>query len=152
MLGEPKWGFHQDEMHTRIVAAYRALAEKYGFRVIPTGDAVRLTRLNDKRKFQESSEESIAALRWPDLPPQASDPVGQYFWCKQEDGSLKIGADHIHLNDRGQYLQAAVWFESLFGRPATDLTYEAPNISKEDCAFLCQMAHRAVQEYQQVKR
>ena len=151
-LGEPIWGFHQDEMHNQIVAAYRSLAEKYGFRVIPTGDAVRLARLNDTHRFKESTAEALAALRWPDLPPQASDPVGKYFWRKEEDGSLRLSADHIHLNERGQYLQAAVWFEFLFGRPATALSYESPTVSKEDCVFLRQMAHRAVQEYQQVKK
>ena len=150
-LGEPQWGFHQEGMYERLTASYRALAEHAGCFVIPTGLAVQLTRQNDPLKFKEIPADQKALLSWPDLPPQAGDPAGRSYWAKGEDGELHIGADTIHLNVRGEYLQACVWFRSLFGLSAEKyVTYDSSAVGKNDCAFLRKMADLAVDNFEQV--
>lgn len=151
-LGTPSWGFDQAGMYERLTAAYRKLAETYSCPVIPVGLAVQLTRQNDSLKFKEATPAQKAALHWPDIPPQAGDPVGAYKWRKGADGELQIGADSIHLNERGEYLQACVWLAALYGIATEKIAYDSPTVGAEDCAFLRQMAQAAVDSFPQVSR
>lgn len=139
------WGFDQAGMHQRLSKAYAQLAERIQAPVIPTGRAVRYSRERTEGKFVVPTPEQKAACRWPDLPPQASDVVGRYFWEKKRGATeLNIGADTIHLNRRGEYLQACVWFEALFGKALPDTTYVPNDIGATDAAFLRACAHDAV--------
>ena len=141
-----EWGFDQAGMHARLTEAYRALAEHTGFAVIPTGRAVALTRERETAPFAVPAAETLAALRWPDLPPQAGDVVGRYSgWRKNaETGELEIAADRIHLNRRGEYLQACVWFGALFGRDIPGDAYIPGDIGRADALFLRQCAADAL--------
>ncbi len=142
-----EWHFGQAEFYARIDHAVRAFAQRHGLPVIPAGYAVQLVRQHEERKFQPLSKEALADFRWPDLPPQASDPVGKYYWEKDKEGVLSLKGDYIHLNIRGEYLQACVWFQFLYGVPATEIAYEHPDISRADCQFLRRMARQAVETY-----
>ena len=91
-------------------------------------------------------------LHWPDLPPQAGDLVGRIWWAKDKTtGELKLGRDTIHLNLRGQYLQACVWFAALYGRKTAEITFVPDEIGNSDAAFLRSMAQEAVDTFPQVK-
>ena len=140
------WGFDQAGMHERLTAAYAELARHFGFAVIPTGRAVALTREREPHPFAVPSPDAVAALRWPDLPPQSGDVVGRYWgWRKNaESGELEIGADRIHLNRRGEYLQACVWFGALFGRDIPADAYIPDDIGRADALFLRQCAADAL--------
>ena len=142
-----EWQFGQEEMYARVDRAVRAFAQRHALPVIPTGYAVQLARQHDGRRFRPQSEGELAKLRWPDLPPQASDPVGKYFWEKDKKGELNLKGDFIHLNIRGEYLQACVWFQFLYGVPATEIAYEHPDIDRADCQFLQRMARQVVDTY-----
>lgn len=98
--GAGTWGFDQAGMSDRATANYRALAAKYGFRIIPTGTAVRLFR--ERRQAKEVADDVVGAMRL-------------------EDG--KLCGDSIHLNRDGEYLQACVWIASLFGADVTALDW-----------------------------
>ena len=75
-------------------------------------------------------------LHWPDLPPQAGDLVGNIWWTKDKTtGELKLGRDTIHLNLRGQYLQACVWFAFLYGHRTDEITFVPDTIGNSDAAF-----------------
>ena len=143
-IGGFSWGFDQEEMYRRLSENYRTLARAYSFPLIPTGYAVQLTRRNDPLHFCELSAEEKAKLHWPDLPPQAGDPVGASSWHKDpETGELVLGGDSIHLNVRGEYLQACVFFAFLFDR-TEKIAYDSPSVGRSDCAFLREMAQQAV--------
>lgn len=147
-LQPEEWNITQQEMHEKLTENYRALSERYGLRVIPTGLAVALSRLETPVKYQGYDRAILNDLRWPDLPPQAGDVVGQMTWMKDhETGSMKIGADYIHLNLRGDYMQACLWYAVLFGRKATDVTFVPDDIADDDAAFLREMAERARLEW-----
>lgn len=143
-----EWEIDQTEMYNRLTANYRELANAYGLRIIPTGCAVQLSRQNEEKPFVAYDPAVLQTLRWPDLPSQAGDVVGQLGWHKnKQTGEMFIGADRIHLNQRGQYMQACVWFALLFGKKTSEITFVPDIISDSDAAFLRQMAQKAVDEF-----
>ena len=140
-----EWGITQDEMYRRLTRNYKDLAARYGFRMIPTGYAVRLSREKGPVRFQGYDPDWAEKLVWPDLPPQAGDVVGNIFWRKESDGEMHQARDLINLNVRGQYMQACVWFAFLFGKsPEATAKYFLPEeIGNSDAAFLRSTAEEA---------
>ncbi len=141
-----EWGITQQEMYEKLDAAYRKLAQDYGFRRIPTGTAVQIAREKYPVKYRRITAEELKNYSPPDLPPQYGDPVGKMWWYKEAGGAMKIGEDNIHLNSYGEYLQGYVWFGALFGiDPRTaGAVYESPDISSEDGKFLRECAYGAL--------
>ena len=138
------WDIDQTEMYNRLDAAYKKLADQYGFLRIPTGTAVQIARAKFPIKFQKISEEELATYRWPDLPSQAGDVVGAMQWGKDKDGKRRIVQDNIHLNTRGEYLQAAVWYGAIYGVDPRTVDCKHPVIDDEDAAFLRECAYEAL--------
>ena len=139
------WGFDQTEMYRRLTNAYLALSKDLGLRVIPTGKAVQLYRQQEPNPFVPYSQEEFELMRWPDLPSQAGDVVGAMRWTKDpETGRMKIYRDCIHLNIRGQFLQACVWFAFLFGRNTSEITFKPDVLSDDDIESLKSIAQQAV--------
>lgn len=138
----------QKEMYEKLTAAYRNLAKELQLRLIPTGYAVQLCRKSEIRPFQNYAPELMKTLRWPDMPQQAGDVVGRIFWKKNPTtGELELDQDSIHLNRRGEYLQACVWFAFLYGRHVREITFVPDEISDSDAEFLRQMAQQSVDEF-----
>lgn len=153
LLPGSEWGISQDEMYERLTANYTKLARDYKLRIIPSGYAVQLTRRNSERKFANYDPALIDTLAWPDLPPQAGDVVGQCSWRKNPDtGELYLNRDLIHLNPRGQYLQACVWFAMLYGKEVSEIRLVPDELANSDVKFLQETAQQAVDEFQQVNR
>ena len=153
LLPGSEWGISQDEMYERLTANYTKLARDSKLRIIPSGYAVQLTRRNSERKFANYDPALIDTLAWPDLPPQAGDVVGQCSWRKNPDtGELYLNRDLIHLNPRGQYLQACVWFAMLYGKKVSEIRLVPDELANSDVKFLQETAQQAVDEFQQVNR
>ena len=140
-----EWGISQDEMYARLTKNYKDLASRYGLRMIPTGYAVQLARKKSSVHFQPYDPELPDRLVWPDLPPQAGDVVGNISWAKGADGEMVQRRDLIHLNVRGQYMQACLWFAFLYGKsPEETARYFLPDeIGNTDAAFLRGIAEEA---------
>lgn len=145
------WGIDQTEMYKRLTANYRKLAADHGnLRIIPTGYAVQLARQNQPHAFVNYDPKLLDTLVWPDLPSQAWSLVGKMVWQKdQETGEMKIARDTIHLNKRGEYMQACVWFAFLYHRNTSEITFVPDCISDKDAEFLRKMAQKAVDEFPQ---
>lgn len=147
------WHIDQTGMYNCLTAAYTKLAAELNCRIIPTGYAVQLARQAQDGLFPNYDPELIHTLRWPDLPPQASEFVGNISWVKNgETGEMELRRDTIHLNARGQYLQACVWFAALFGHKTSEVTFVPDMIGNKDAAFLREIAQKAVDEFPQVKQ
>lgn len=147
--------FHisQTLMYESLTDAYTKLAKSRNLRIIPTGYAVQLSRKGEKAPFKPYDPELLRTLRWPDLPSQSGDVVGALRWVKDaESGEMKIAGDFIHLNARGQYMQACVWFAFLYERPVSEITFVPECIGSSDAAFLRDCAQRAVDTFPQVKK
>lgn len=145
-----EWGFDQDEMYRRLTANYRQLAADLGgLRIIPTGQAVQFARECQPHRFENYDPSLLERLVWPDLPGQAWSLVGRCWWAKDAEGHLVIKRDTIHLNERGKYLQACVWFAFLFHRKTAEITFVPDCIDVDDATFLREMAQKAVDEFPQ---
>ena len=46
---------------------------------------------------------------------------------------MKLKADTIHLNYRGEYLQACAWYGKLFGEDPEEIQWEHPKMSRDEC-------------------
>ena len=136
--GENSWGFDRNEMHERVRSAYHKFAADTGFELIPTGDAISLYRTK-LPQYKVLSGEELAVYKNPDLPPMANDIVGKFWWVKH-NGEMKLMRDCIHLNFRGEYLQACVWYIALFGESTASIHYEHPKISSEECQSMAAAA------------
>lgn len=153
LLPGGEWAIDQTGMYERLTENYRTLAKKHDLRIIPTGYAVQLARAAEPVPFRNYDPALIDSLRWPDLPPQAGDVVGKCFYRKDpETGELKIGRDLIHLNCRGQYLQACVWTAFLYGRRTEEISFVPDELSDCDAAMLRRAAQQAVDGFKQEKR
>ena len=74
--------------------------------------------------------------------------VGACSWRKDPaTGEMTLRRDTIHLNIRGQYLQACVWYGFLFNKDPRDIQWVHEEVSGSDAAFLRSMAARALKEF-----
>ena len=148
------FGFDQTGMYEHLRDAYKKLAEKYKFRVIPTGDAVQLFRKYTPVKYQAPTETFV----YPNLPSNAGDVVGAAGWSKpktkdgtKDQGASKLRFDMAHLNPDGHYLQACLWFSFLYGEPVDKITWAPKGMSQDMAALLRKCAKEALESYTQVK-
>ncbi len=111
-----KWGIDQQTMYEKIVDAYARFAKPYGFKIIPTGDAV--------QGFRKAM---------PSADGITGDPCG-----------VPAGKDKFHLNREGEYLQACTWLAALFGYDATKLPYRPEFLSEERAVMMRKCAMEAV--------
>lgn len=143
----------QEEMFDKLFAAYNQLAANYQLRVIPTGLAVQLARRNQAVKFVPGkiySKEELAQFEYPELPKESGGSfITGIHWGKNKDGSRSIRTDLIHLNRRGMYLQACIWFAELYDQNTSVITFVPDKMDPADAAFLRQMAQKARDDYQQ---
>ncbi len=116
------WGFSQKEMCDRLTDAYMTLAKKHNLRIIPTGFAVQTAR---------------------ETEPGGYNP---------DDSAAIFTADGYHLNARGQYLQACVWFGMLFDEPVSTATFQPKELTEADAAFLRGVAQKAIDEFPQAQK
>ena len=142
-----EWGISQSEMYNRLTVNYKKLAADLGnLRIIPSGYAVQLARKMQSVKFVPTSPEDVARLNYPDLPSQAGSLVGKHWYIKNEESEeFELKSDLIHLNARGEYLQAMVWLGMLYGVDVVELDYVPDNIGRQDAAFLRKIAQKAIE-------
>ena len=65
---------------------------------------------------------------------------------------MYIACDASHLNARGDYLQACLWFAALYGRKTSDVKFIPNMIGKSDAEFLQQCAQEALDTFPQAKK
>ena len=136
-----QWGITQDQMYEKLKAAYTEAAQKLGVRLIPVGDAVQLARQTQPGGYKPFKR---AELVYPDLPDMNGFLCGNLRW-EDKNGKKTVNGDASHLNARGEYLQACVWFAFLFDRDANDVTYVPKGITESDAKFLRSVAQKAVE-------
>ena len=145
------WKIGQQEMYDKLTQAYRKAAEEHKLRVIPTGYAVQLGRGKQPVKYQPYDPASLKGLKYHDaLPSEAGSWVTGLSWWKRKDG-WKLHKDPAHLNRRGDYLQACVWFALLYNRPTSEIKFVPKEVTPEDAKFIRDLAQEAVDTYKQVE-
>ncbi len=135
----PKWGFDQNGMYERLAENYAELAKKHSMRVIPMGKAVQIFREKTPVKYIPPTKAQLDALTPPTMLSIEGDVVGAGWWGKKPDpktGKPKYTIDHIHLNKRGEYLQACVWYSFLFGENAREIGFVPEQVKDPQLATL----------------
>ena len=140
------WNVSQNEMHKKVCAAYQILADKTDFRIIPVGEAVNIARQNKIYQFTPPTQEELAKFTYPNRPSSASDVVGKFFYSKNK-GKKILEADAHHLNFKGEYLQACVWFGTIFDENPTEIKFKPQKLSTEEATILKKAAAEAVNQY-----
>lgn len=93
----------------------------------------------------------LKGLQYPaELPSEAGSLAAGVYWQKGKDGSHRLRIDGAHLNRRGEYLQACLWFAFFFNRPTSEITFVPSEITPEDAKFLRETAQKALDAYEQV--
>ena len=128
----------RQKMHEMLTENYNELAKSNNFRMIPVGNAVQLFREKLPVKEVKYTKEDLAKLKYPKLMDlSGGDVVGRTAWNKEK----VLRHDRIHLNDRGKYLQACVWYMLLFDAKASDIKLAYDH---KDAKLLVECAEAAV--------
>lgn len=143
----PSWKFGQKEMYDRLTANYRKLAAANKFRIIPTGFAVQCTREESPLQYPKINRKFLESFQWPAALPKTDDVVGNLYWKKEKNGNHKVVADTIHLNRRGEYLQACVWFGFLFNRKTDEIRFVPPEVTSAEAVRLRGCAQKALDTF-----
>jgi len=140
-----------EKMFDGIFKTYDFYGKKYQFRVIPVGKAVELALATQPVKFVKPAKRAdISAFKYPENPNTT--PGSFYieiYWNKNKEGGYTQSYDLKHLNARGSYLQACVWFAFLFHEDPRKITYVPQGVTPEDAAFLRATAAKAFADYRQ---
>ncbi|MBS1370357.1 MAG: DUF4886 domain-containing protein [Lentisphaeria bacterium] len=144
------WKIDQQKMFEELVKAYDKAASELGIRLIPTGEAVQLARETQAVKYVPYDTEAVKSLKYPDkLPSEAGSFAGGMYWRKEKDrktGETRwiLKNDPAHLNRRGEYLQACLWYGFFFDKPTSEIKFVPKEVTPEDAAFLRDVAQKAL--------
>ena len=145
-----KWG-GQKAMYEGICNNYKEASAKFGFRVIPAGLAVELAREAQPVKFTSIAPEEIQKAKDAGKGSRLEQPgslfTGWHWGMNRKTKQPEFRRDSIHLNARGRYLQACVWYGFLFKKSPLDIKYKSPSLKEDDAAMLRKCADRALKEY-----
>ncbi len=149
-MGRTK-GETTDSMYEKLYAAYTGTAKEFNCRVIPTGLAVQLARKEQNLPEVTDATPDVKSLKHPDaLPADAPGALHRgYYWKKEKDGAYTVAKDLTHLNARGQYMQACLWFAFLFNKPTADIKLVPEKLEEKDAAFLRAEAQKAFDEFKE---
>ena len=127
-----EWGIDQDEMYAKLHEAYGAFAKQCGLATIPFGTAVQEWRRRLPVKYAENSF--------------GGDVVGGGLQDERDhfkrgaDGKWVPNGDVFHLGRKGEYFQALVWAETLFGVDLEKLKYKPDFVTDSDARIMREIA------------
>ena len=137
----------QELMYKGLVENYNEVAKTHKLRIIPVGTAVQLFRRQLPVKPVEYTQAQIDALKQPAvLDLCGGDVVGWMRWMpNKKTGKLAPYNDAAHMNAKGNFLQACVWYMTLFDEPVTGIKYTIKDQKAMELILKC--ADEAVKEY-----
>lgn len=134
-----------DRRYSLLTENYMTLARKHHLRMIPVGKAVQLFRTKENINLKILSNADLEKYAYPDLPPDAGDLITRYKWkTSSRTGTRKLVIDNGHLNHKGAYLQACVWYGFLFRETCSEIHYLPPNIDRQAASVLRAYAQEAL--------
>lgn len=149
------WKIDTATMFDKSRSSYHQIAKELNIELIPTGDAVELARKTQKTPYQAYDLNSIKSLAYPDKLPSevGSLVVGNSWRSKKVNGETQysFSRDASHLNNRGRYLQACLWFGVLYNRPVSDIKFYPKELELEDALFLQNCAQKAIDNLNNTK-
>lgn len=136
----------QRSMYNMLTAAYDGLADRYGLRVFPVGDAFQIAR-GMPRFYQVipdpdfDYDSPVSGM----LPNQKGSLVVGWSWRNnRETGASEFRLDANHANTFGKYLGACVFYELITGENSRELTWYPNGMTDREAQDLRHAAHKAV--------
>jgi len=81
--------------------------------------------------------------QYPALPDQTHSLHSGYSWKKTGD-KWKLNMDGHHAGTAGEYLAAAVWYETIFSKSIVGNEFMPKQLTKKDIITLQRIAHETV--------
>ncbi|MCC9607938.1 DUF4886 domain-containing protein [Blastopirellula sp. JC732] len=141
-----EWQLSQEEMYEKLTDAYSRVAKKFDVPILPSGSAIQTYRRRDDRQYVVDKEYDFQASPTGPLPKQDNSLV--VGWYRSKD-KTKLLLDPKHLNDRGEYLIGAVWYEALTGHDIRENSFVPKGIPAEELKLLQEVAHQTVADFKQ---
>lgn len=137
----------QEIMYKGLVENYNEVAKTHKLRIIPVGTAVQLFREKLPVKPVQYTQAQIDALKEPAvLDLCGGDVVGWMRWMPDKKTKKKAPYnDAAHMNAKGNFLQACVWYMTLFDEPVTGIKYTIKD--KKAMELILKCADEAVKQY-----
>lgn len=136
----------QQMMYEGLCAAYDQLAARYGLLMVPVADAFQLAGARPEWRFihPDPAFDYDRPVRGT-TPKQPGSLIGGWYWhTDRQTGQVSFALDAKHANVAGKYLGACVFFESLTGKDAREITWRPGELSEDKAASLRRVAHEAV--------
>ena len=145
-------GIDQRMMYEGIVQSYGELAAAHGFAVIPVGEAIQRYRKELPVTFLKRLDAAaVKAVPTDVLPDTGGEPVGFFYWNtgrpwekRDPKGDYRLRWDGCHLNPEGKYLQALVWYASVFGGDPRKVAYAPEKLDAHRAEVMRACAAKAV--------
>ncbi|MCQ2396416.1 MAG: DUF4886 domain-containing protein [Lentisphaeria bacterium] len=135
----------QTTMYENMTAATDQLAAETHLRVIPTGYVVEKYRQGKEMPIVDVN--ALEKIRPKNAVPKNPDLVGYFMWYKLGTPQEHWLADTIHLNDRGEYMQACLWYAMLLGENPEDVDYVPNGIDSAEAKDLRTLVKDGLAEY-----
>lgn len=133
-------------MYEGLRAAYDELADRYGLKIVPVGDAFHIARsMPEWYVVIPDSEFNYENPVIGTLPDQVGSLNTGWFWKRdRETGAKTFTLDAKHANIAGRYLGACAFYETLTGGDARELLWKPDSLTEKQASTLRQAAHKAV--------
>lgn len=139
-------------MYDVTYACYERMAKKFNVELLPSGAAMKLCQerhpftpdpnFNYKKVDPKAPVES-----WP--KEQWSMHTGPTVLPHRADKPFVI--DYEHASPRGEYLMSCLWFEKLYGKDASTITFKPDILTDEEAKELRNLAHETATTFVQPK-
>jgi len=139
-ISEEKRAKSSQEMWEKSREAYHKMADKFGLRIIPTGDAFWAVSSDPTWRFVPDDKYNFVNPVYPELPNEKNSLNTGYAWTKNK----KFKLDANHANTAGCYLGALTWYSFLFKESPVHLKFVPEGISQEFAKHLQHVAWQTV--------
>lgn len=129
------------EMYERSRAAYHAIANQLGIRVLPVGDAFWAISNHPKFAYKKDPDFDYEAPGQDTLPDQRYSLHTGYHWKKDNT----FGFDSHHANAAGEFLGSLVWYGIMFERSPDSVKFTPKNVPDDFARALKTTAAKVVQ-------
>jgi len=146
-----KWGIDPKTMYEKLTENYLNLGKELNLRVIPVGLAVQTARDTEPEQYVPYDKTELKKLKYPDALPSEKGSFNRgLWWEKSKDGdTYTVKRDAFHLNSRGCYLQACVWYAFLFEKDPTAIKFIPKGIDEADAKFMQETAKKVLEDFKQ---
>jgi hypothetical protein len=136
-------------MHARLRANYLALAERHGLGFLPVGDAFAAARKTPRWTFRFPDPNfNYEAPIAPAVPDQTGSLNVGWVWRTDTQTQQRVlRLDSNHANTAGQYLGAAVFYQTIFEDDVTPVAFVPNGLSEADAADLRTIAAATVRQH-----